>query len=544
MLGRITGLDSQFATVRLTQGETCRFSLRMLADGPRPQVGSVVSVDGSHVRRRKSGGYPWDIKSARVISAADAAATLREIAEWKREAKLEDMSRYFYHTDEAAAVIAGKYCFVIGRKGSGKTALGDHLRNTTSHDHFAHKLSFKNFPFNDLYGLSNERYTAPNQYITLWKYLLYSTLAQLMVNNQAIESRVREQLESVYKRSLKRSLSANVREWTGGGLALTVLGTGGTAQAAGSIAANETSWVERVEVLEEFLLDNLDLAKYVVVWDELDEDYSHLQSPEEVNMYLTLLTGLFKAVQDVRAVFPSGAFNVRPVVLLRDDIFDRLTDSDRSKWEDLTVRLAWDDAKARRMLAFRISRAMNPTGSPMRFDDAWSLVCEPDPVARGGGFDSPLGYMGALTLKRPRDYVVCMRECAQSALDRRLPRINSAVVTAVKPKVSRYMRSEFEDELGGRLPEIAAIFEVLSSIGKQTFSVKEFSAQYEKAVQKNNLKPRSVATILAYLFEYSVIGYQTRDNNIVFRVDDSRAVFPEDRPIVVMRGLYESLHSV
>lgn len=48
---------------------------------------------------------------------------------WKLEAKLENTDRYFFHTEEANQIINGNKFYVIGRKGSGKTAIGQYISN-------------------------------------------------------------------------------------------------------------------------------------------------------------------------------------------------------------------------------------------------------------------------------------------------------------------------------------------------------------------------------------------------------------------------------
>jgi len=111
-----------------------------------------------------------------------------EIEDWKLEAKLEDNERYYYHTREIAKIESGKKCYVIGRKGSGKTAISEHLHQKIDPKKFSKKLTFKNFPFADLYRYSNDSYNPPNQYITFWKYVIYSSIAQLMAKNENIDS--------------------------------------------------------------------------------------------------------------------------------------------------------------------------------------------------------------------------------------------------------------------------------------------------------------------------------------------------------------------
>ena len=101
--------------------------------------------------------------------------TIENIASfWRLEAKLEDNNKYFYFYDEVQDILDNKKCFVIGRKGTGKTAICEYIAKIRNYDTFAIKLSFKNFPFNELYHLQNQKYTRPNEYITLWKYVIYS----------------------------------------------------------------------------------------------------------------------------------------------------------------------------------------------------------------------------------------------------------------------------------------------------------------------------------------------------------------------------------
>ena len=73
---------------------------------------------------------------------------LNEIANnWKLDAKLEDNERYFFHTNELDKIINGERCYVIGRKGTGKSALSEHLLSLEDYNIFSDKLNFKNFPF-------------------------------------------------------------------------------------------------------------------------------------------------------------------------------------------------------------------------------------------------------------------------------------------------------------------------------------------------------------------------------------------------------------
>ena len=68
-----------------------------------------------------------------------------EVASWKREARAEDNDRYFWHVNEVDQITRGDRYFVIGRKGSGKTAICEYFNRSTGPETFAVRLSFKNF---------------------------------------------------------------------------------------------------------------------------------------------------------------------------------------------------------------------------------------------------------------------------------------------------------------------------------------------------------------------------------------------------------------
>ncbi len=160
-------------------------------------------------------------------SNSNKLAILNEIAShWKLEAKLEDNKRYFYHTNELNKILSGEKCYVIGRKGTGKTALSEYLLNNNPSEVFTEKLNFKNFPFNELYSLHNENYTPPNQYITIWKYIIYSFICRMFVKNDKINLNIRQKLNELYKTDSIDSLSRVISKWTKREFGATILGSG------------------------------------------------------------------------------------------------------------------------------------------------------------------------------------------------------------------------------------------------------------------------------------------------------------------------------
>ena len=181
-----------------------------------------------------------------------------EIENWKLEAKLEDVERYFYHTKAVSKIENGTSCYIIGRKGAGKTAISEYLHKKMGPKKFSKKLTFKNFPFHDLYQYKNSGFHSPNEYITLWKYIIYSSIAQLMAKNANVDEDIRDKLSKIYTDDPVKSLSRTISKWISSDFDLKVLGTGIKLAHSKSHLDNVTPWIERVEILEDIIASYID----------------------------------------------------------------------------------------------------------------------------------------------------------------------------------------------------------------------------------------------------------------------------------------------
>lgn len=469
------------------------------------------------------------------------AEYIAEISEWKMEAKLEDNSRYFYNLDQIRLLESGKRCFVIGRKGTGKTAICEYLNRLDQQIIFSKKVSFKHFPFQELYDHDNGRFNFPNQYISIWKFIIYSEIAQLMMINQNINISIRNQLEEVYKKDIGETISNKVKRWTSSEFGINILGTGGTIGVTRELNQPSTSWLDRAEYLEKFIISNIDRAKYIIAFDELDEDYRNLGESAITPAYSSLLESLFGAIQDIKSRFPD---NVLPVLFLRDDIFTQIIDSDRTKWLDLTINLDWSIQQIKNLLAFRLSRSWGIDEKIKPFELAWIELFSPEPFKNNSDKESLFNYISRFTQKRPRDYICFIRECARYAYEQKLPIVTPHVATNVSHKYSLYLRSEIEDEIRGLVPEIHEILDILSLLGRNTFKYNQFDDIYQNYALEMDLKPRNTRKLLATLFQFSVIGKNTHNDKVSYRYIDTHAVFEPNAIYTIHTGLLKSLHII
>lgn len=475
---------------------------------------------------------------------SDQLELLSEIKRsWKLDAKSEDTDRYFFHVSEVEAIQSGERAYVIGRKGTGKSAIAQHLVNIKSHDVFSAMLSFKNFPFNDLYALKNTGFTAPNQYITLWKYLIYCTVARLMAGNAAIDIKIRQPLADLYEPEPLDYLAKSVGKWTATDFNFSILGTG--AGAKGAVQKAETNWIERTNALEQIIAHHIDESRYLIIFDELDEDYRYMHEAERYRSFTDLLTGLFKAVQDIKSIFRNTRARITPVVFLRDDIFDVLQDPDKTKWDDAKIDLDWSTPRIKELLAFRISRTKNPSANAtMPFNDAWALLFKGAGISYGYQQlkkQSVLDYILKSTHRRPRDVIRYLSECSRLAVEANSV-LSEGLIKKADGHFSGYLKREIESEIGGVVPHAAKLFDVLSSLRKETFTLQEFSAAYKSSVKPELFQIYDPHWVLKILFFFSVIGNQPRQvNQTVFRYIRRGAEVNFNESFVVHRGLLKAL---
>lgn len=472
----------------------------------------------------------------------------REICDgWMLEAKSEDSLRYFFYVNEVESIQAGRKSYVIGRKGTGKTAISEYLLSRANHETFCGRLSFKNFPFNDLYSKGNDKYKAPNQYITIWKYIIYSYICRLMANNQNVDPNIRDSLSKVFLQDPAKTLSSWVSKWTGTDFNLSILGVGGGIK--GQITKEQPDWISRVDMLEKIVSENIDSSAYYILFDELDEDYRDITDRAQHESYTLLLTGLFKAVQDVKSVFRQSSANIFPIIFLRDDIYDLIDDNDKTKWDDFKIDLNWTEDKIKRLLAFRLSKAFDKDGPVLSFNDAWNAVFSARFITPGGGYGKPIpvfNYISRSTQLRPRDYVRFLKVCAERALEKDgIRRIGERVIKDADKAFSNYLRSELIDEIRGVIPDIADVFGVFSELRVQTIQIDDFRRVYSRQAAEKGFSQADVDWVLRILFVFSVIGNQPKQiNQQVFRYKNKDANLNFNEPIVVHRGLFKSLQIV
>lgn len=512
-------------------------------EGYENQKTKAINVKALNIRSIQEEEIDDNINTIEI----DSKKIIKSIANnWKLEAKLETPQNYFYHFEEVNSILNQSKYYIIGRKGSGKSSISEYLLGLKGYNTFSEKLSFKNFPFNELYGLDNQKYTPPNQYITLWKYLIYSTVAKLMAVNESIDPQVRKKLGEIYTPDPIRSLSRTISNWTSKEFGASVLGTGGSFKLARDIKNQSGNWVEKVSHLEDIILEYCDESKYFIIFDELDEDYRAIKSNEH-EQYNYLLTSLFKAVQDVKYTFNSTKINISPIVFLRDDIYSLIKDADKNKWRDFKIEIEWTADKIKKMLAYRISKDAQ-LENEVPFDHAWDLIFSEKVIPTGNGktLISPFDYITRSTHLRPRDYIRYIQVCAEETANFNRKQISNETIKFVDRAFSNYMKDEIVDEIYPLLPDIEEVLQIISNLRKWKFSIAEFKKEYLKYLKNKTVTEENVDFVLDILYRFSVLGNENnkRLGMLYFKYMHTNMNLNKNEQLIVHRGLFKALQII
>lgn len=473
---------------------------------------------------------------------------IKTIAEnWFVDAGDED-EKYFFFYDEVEQIMNGRKNYVIGRKGSGKTAIREYILKQASYDTFCQKLNFKHFPFNELYALSDDSFTAPNQYITIWKYIIYSQVCKMMRDNEAIDNTLRTTFEQLYPKHDKKQLKNSIAEWTKVGFGLNILGNGGNIEIGRELKAQKSQWIDKVDLLENIIIENCDSSKYYILFDELDEDFRSVKTQGDDDLYMQLLTSLFKAVHDIKRVFKDSGVEIIPVVFLRDDIYSLIKDPDKNKWRDFVVELEWDIDKLQRLLTFRLTRDSSRK-QKLSFKQAWELIFDRRQIFVGTGKHKAIPsneFVRQSTHLRPRDYIKYLKLCCEEAIKQGERFISPSTVKKCDRAFSNYLWDEIKDEIFPLLPDLDEIRHVIEEMRCWIFSPEDFKNAYLAHVNDGSIKESNVNKVLDCLFNFSVLGTQNAHQSEVkyFKYKETNMTRNPREKLVVHRGLLKTFQII
>lgn len=430
----------------------------------------------------------------------------------------ENLIDYFYQTEVINDLIDYKKSLVIGRKGTGKTAIYKFLQHKEQ-EKFS-PLLFRDYPWKLHDKFRNQTVSDRESYVNSWTFFFYIEIFKriIVLKDSVKDKKTIKQINSLEK-WIKKNWGTTLFDhkevmqphsklkWTlnpqimGCGLGSLSKEFSQTEKISGTLSEYNRKFHEiLLKILQSF--DN----EIIIAFDELDLAYD-INDNEYKNRLIGLLLTTYNFFQIYRE-------KIKIFVFLRSDIFNMLDFQDKNKIKDNMVEfLDWDPTSVssklslKKLIANRIAYMTNDKSD--NFERVWNEVFD---NAKIGNNKLKWNFIIDRTFLRPRDVIKFINLALDEAKNRLLTepetvdKINNNDIHTMRSKYSTYLFEELKDEISGKYPNYNLYFDILRSIHTMNFSRDTFEKHF-KLIPNKKKQGETVDSILEKLYEFSVIGF-------------------------------------
>lgn len=375
------------------------------------------------------------------------------------ENEIAGLRAYFVVTGQATQAKQGHARLVVGRKGSGKSAVFYDVRNSIGrrHDRLILDLRPEGHQFTKLRELVLDRLGPGLQEHTMvafWNYILLGELARKALDQDAKISTRDPARYPAYKRlkevyllhdpggdfdfSQRLLMKVDRISRTLSGLAVEQVG------AALTQAIYSGNFRELNEAVSEYLKTK---ERVWLLVDDLDKGWP-VRGTSSID--ILIVRSLLNAARKLQHQLEANDVNFECLVFLRSDIYEHLREDTPDKGKDTAIRLDWEDPE---VFAEIIRRRVESSGELKgNFREMWPHLCVP----LIDGQDS-FTYMLERTLMRPRDLLQFLRTAMHITINRGHSRIEEDDLRQAERSYSEDLLLTTSFEIANTYPEYSEL---------------------------------------------------------------------------------------
>lgn len=435
------------------------------------------------------------------------------------------LSSYFLDKNYWGKLINGKEFFVIGRKGTGKSAIYTWIHEQQfKQGVLVENLSFQNFPFEKLLKLSDDDFSKPNQYQSIWRNIILSEIAAQIVKDQTanIDEEYKELKKYVDYRFGKDLTELHQKVTTTttkseAGLKFNFFSgskSAGKEIELGDGFDNVTTINKRLELLIRNYLKITRTRKYIIQFDQLDDNYTNYINN---HAYFQCIISLFKAIYGLNMLFDYEKLPIKVIAYLRSDIYYEINayDPESARWDDHKYVLNWAIINARDWhnapLLQLINKRITSSTSAITDKSPFHVLFDAEEldIYDDGYKMKPFKYIIHRTFHRPRDIVqfckYIQREVKES------DQLDYRTIFNAEKKYSEWLLGEISNEIGPQIKHTKTLWAFLRALGERPFTKYYFTQTFLKGRNKNIEK--SPPALMRYLYRLGVIMNVNQVNN-------------------------------
>lgn len=493
----------------------------------------------------------------------------------KVSAERDDLlSHYFFDNGVLKAVCDSPTSFlVLGRKGAGKTAIFRHLtenpRKFLGTNDLLVPLSFEDYNWNIHALLTNENKAESLLYKQSWRFVILveslkavsawftasgkTAPKKIATATKLLERLFDSPLPTIYQIVGRKLLSLSGFKLPKAGLDLENGGLDSISVEAGEISfdqvQNDQSLRQHLAENIENLIDYLDKALIstreewpatFVCFDRVDEAWDEVSYEASRKV----IAGLVAASDSINAQYKG---KLRPIVFLREDIFDSLSLNDANKLrEDCGALLHWTRDSIASLILKRVNYFAEKHGQAAV--TSLDVLFDKTEMRQGA---RPSRYILLRTMMRPRDLISFLNRTVDAMKDKAndifvdevqsFDRLECESVYNAEPGYSEWLKLEVLEEWKVQRPSIVSLLNALQNHGSTNFSLENLVTELGKLSVHE--APAETLENLRFLFENSVIGFRLGSSNEWrFRCFYPSQGFVESEEYRVHHGLVRALN--
>lgn len=451
-----------------------------------------------------------------------------------------NLSTYFVKIPEYDDLLLGEYRYIIGRKGTGKTAILEQIKNeiTPQHDACYKYLSLKTFPLQELRSFKDKSFNDKSQFVPIWTFLILIELCKLIIGDESVQPgeevmNIKSFIQTNFPDGISFVSTIKYLSSNNNKVSVSPKWLGLETTSSDTLEISTTIHYHKVT---ERLLTSIKLlnskSRFYLLFDELDEGYNSSDS----NLRLLLLA-LLRSVENIHIELNESMINYRPVLALRSDIFDNLEDNDLNKLDDYLIRLEWTtESKSPYSLYNLVNQRINASINVHNPNDAWSCIVNNNDSHLPNQVKTLWDFIYNRTFERPRDVVKFLKFCTKLNGNGLL---DFNCVKSAEINYSNWFYNEFRDEIQSHLPIWKTACESFIKTGKGIVEYDEISEEMLENSQINNWLEQYKKTpvdILKILFDFGLIGNLNNSKRWFFKYKDHDLPFNHKQKMIVHFG--------
>ena len=455
----------------------------------------------------------------------------------------QTLSKYFYDNGVTRRVLDNASAFlVLGRKGAGKTAvfryLAENSKTFLEPTDILVPLSFEDYNWN-IHALLQKQETADSlAYKQSWRFVILVEALKALNDRLEKDSKKKpktlsvaidllrklfdQPVPSIYQIIGRKLLSLSKAKLPHAGVDLSEGDLNSVELGGGEVEFQEVSDSDDLQARLSQNIDNLiahledalsscgNLGYRVFVcFDRVDEAWDDIS----VDISKRVIAGLVSAAD---AVSTKHKNYLRPIVFLREDIFETLSLNDANKLrEDCGALLHWNRDSIFRVLQARLSYFAKKAG--LTFDDEFDDLFDKREMRQRA---KPSSYLLKRSMMRPRDMICFMRRIIDAAkhrrddpfseesskIDEKLP---TDVIYEAESGYSEWLKKELLDEWQVQYPLLNSLLDVFQNHGSTNIGLDELRAGIEGIEGQEDRS--TILRHMGFLFDNSIIGFKVGD---------------------------------